>query len=158
MMKTLRTLAVCLAVLLTSSFACAQAVNVSQQVTLAGLRSANGQGSFYAAAYGADGSLFLLYDQHDGVRVLKLNAAGSTVLAQAQLGTVGDSPLAMALDPAGNVYVTGTSTSGNLNGTSGSAFPSRADTSTNSFLAKFDANLNVDFITFLGAGDRKSVV
>ena len=157
MMKTLRTLAICLAVLLASSPAYAQAVNVSQQVTLAGLRSANGQGSFPAAAYGADGSLFLLYDQHDGVRVLKLNTAGSTVLAQAQLGTAGDSPLAMALDPAGNVYVTGISTSGNLSATSGSAFPSRADTSTNSFLAKFDANLNVDFVTFLGAARASAI-
>ena len=157
MMKTLRTLAVCLAVSLTSSLARAQVVNVSQQVTLAGLRSANGQGSFPAAIYSADGSLFLLYDQHDGVRVLKFNAAGSTVLAQAQLGTVGDSPLAIALDPAGNVYITGTSTSGNLSGTSGSAFPSRADTSTNSFLAKLDANLNIDFVTFLGAGRTSAV-
>jgi len=152
MMKTLRTLAICTAVLLGHILAPAQAVNTSQQVTLAGLRSAAGHGSFPAAAYAADGSLFLLYDQADGVRVLKLSAAGTSVLAQAQVGATGDAAIAMALDPTGNVYVAGTSTSGNLSGTSGSAFPARADTSTNSFVAKFDANLNVAFVTFLGAG------
>jgi hypothetical protein len=155
-MKTLPILAICTVLLFGPRLAQSQPVNTSQQVTLAGLRSANGHGSFPAASYGPDGSLYLLYDQRDGIRVLKLNAAGTTVLAQAQLGTTGDSPLAIALDPAGNVYVAGTSTSTNLSGTSAAAFPSRADASTNSFLAKFDANLNTVFVTFLGAG-RTSV-
>ncbi len=134
-----------------------QAVNVSQQVTLAGLRSGNGQGSFPAAAYASDGSLFLLYDQKDGVRVLKLNAAGTSVLAQAQLGTVGDSAVALALDAADNVYVVGPSSSGALSGTAGAAFPARANTSTNSFLAKFDASLAPSFVTFLGSGQTAVV-
>ncbi|MEO7029630.1 MAG: choice-of-anchor D domain-containing protein [Acidobacteriaceae bacterium] len=152
MMKLFRIAAICMTVLPGYVLMRAQAVNTSQQVTLAGLRSTNGHGSFPGAAYAADGSLYLLYDQKDGVRVLKLNAAGTTVLAQAQLGATGDSPVALALDPSGNVYVVGTSTSGSLSGTSGTAFPSRADTSTNSFVAKFDAGLNVNFVTFLGAG------
>ena len=152
MTKTAACLAICFAILLACPLAQSQAVNAAQRVTLAGLRTSNGHGSFPAAAYGADGSLFLLYDQSDGVRVLKLNAAGTALLAQAQLGAGGDLPLALALDPSGNVFVTGTSTSGSLSGSTGSAFPSRADTSINSFLARFDANLNLVFVTFLGAG------
>jgi hypothetical protein len=130
----------------------AQAVNAAQQVNLLGLRSLNQYGSFTAAAYGPSGSLYLLLDEHDGVRLLKVDAGGVNVLAQAQAGAMGDSGLAMAADPGGNVYVTGTSTSGSLNGTSGAAFPHAVDTSTNSFVAKYDANLNLVFLSFLGAG------
>jgi hypothetical protein len=129
-----------------------QAVNGSQQVVLEGLRANAGYGSFVAAAYAADGSLLLLYDQHDGVRLLKTDAAGATVLAQAQVGAAGDAPVGLAVDPAGNVYVTGTTSSGTLKGTAGAAFGAVADSSTNSFLAKFDASLNLKFLTFLGAG------
>jgi hypothetical protein len=129
-----------------------QAVNGSQQVVLEGLRANAGYGSFVAAAYAADGSLLLLYDQHDGVRLLKTDAAGATVLAQAQVGAAGDAPVGLAVDPAGNVYVTGTTSSGTLQGTAGAAFGAVADSSTNSFLAKFDASLNLKFLTFLGAG------
>jgi hypothetical protein len=138
--------------LLFSAACLSQTVNTSQQILLEGLRSTGGAGSFPAAGYAADGSLFLLYDQHDGIRILKSDASGATVLAQAQLGAAGDAPLAMAVDPAGNVYVTGTTTSGALHGSSTAAFPAAADTSTNSFLAKYDANLKLVFVTFLGAG------
>src|SRR6202000_265666 len=55
-------------------------------------------------------------------------------------------------EASGNVYVTGTTTSGALTGTASAAFPSAADSSTNSFVAKYDSNLNLKFLTFLGAG------
>jgi hypothetical protein len=130
----------------------AQTVNTSQQVTLQGLRTSANHGSFTAAAYAADGSLILLYNQHDGIRLLKTNAAATTLLAQSQQGATGDSGLAVALDPSGNIYVTGTTTSNRITGTSGTAYPSRYDTTTNSFVAKYDANLNPLWLTFLGAG------
>ncbi len=130
----------------------AQTINASQAVVLEGLRSQAGAGSFVAAAYAPDGGLVLLYDQHDGVRLVKADATGATVVAQAQVGAAGDTPVAMALDAAGNVYVAGTTTSGTLRGTSGAAFGTAADSSTNSFVAKFDAGLNLVFLTFLGAG------
>jgi len=130
----------------------AQTVNANQQVTLQGLLSTGNRGSFLAAANAADGTLYLLLNQGDGVRVLKTNAAATTVLAQAYTGATGDAGVALALDPAGNLYVTGTSSSGSLVGTSGVPFPHAADNSTNSFLAKFDSNLNLVFLTFLGAG------
>jgi hypothetical protein len=107
----------------------AQAVNTTQQVTLLGLLTQANRGNFLAAANAADGSLYLLLDQGDGVRVLKTNAAATTVLAQSHVGATGDAGVAMAVDPNGNVYVTGTSSSGSLAGTGGVPFPSAADTS-----------------------------
>jgi hypothetical protein len=126
--------------------------NASQAVIVAGLVSASGRGAFRAATFGPNGNLYLVLDEHDGLRVLEMDAAATTVLAQAHEGAAGDAGIALALDPAGNVYVTGTTSSGTLSGLGGGAFPAPADTSTNSFLAKFDANLNPLFLTFLGAG------
>ncbi len=123
-----------------------------QQLAFTGLRTAAGQGQFNAVQSDSSGNLYLLLDQHDGIRILKTDPTATNLLAQAYLGAKGDIGLAMALDPAGNVYITGTTTSGSLTGTNGSAFPAPADTSTNSFVAKFDANLNPIFLTFAGSG------
>ena len=123
-----------------------------QQLLFVGLRSVAQQGQFNAIQTDASGDLYLLLDQKDGVWLLKTDSTATTVLAQAHIGAKGDVGLAMALDPAGNVYVTGTTTSGALTSTSGAAFPNPADTSTNSFIGKFDANLNPLFVTFCGSG------
>jgi hypothetical protein len=149
-----RSALLCLLTLATlhSSAAIAQTVNASQQVVLEGLRSANGKGNFTAAAVGPNGHLYLLLDQGDGIRLLESDSTGASLLAQTQTGAAGDSGVAMALDPAGNIYVTGTTTSSTLTGTSGVVYPHRADSSINSFLAKYDANLNLVFLTFLGSG------
>jgi trimeric autotransporter adhesin len=130
----------------------AQVVNATQSVTLQGLRTANAHGSFTAAQWAPDGTLILLLDEHDGIRLLKSDSTGTNLLAQTQTGAAGDSGLSLTLDPAGNIYVTGTTTSGTLTGITGAAFPSRADTSTNSFLAEYNANLQLVALTFLGAG------
>jgi hypothetical protein len=129
-----------------------QLVNAAQQVTLQGLRSSAGYGSFTAAAYGPDGSLYLLLDEHNGLRILKTDAGAANVLAQANAGAAGDSGVAIAVDSSGSVYVAGTSSSGVLSGTSTAAYPRTADSSINSFIAKYDANLNLAYLTFLGAG------
>ena len=105
---------------------------------------------FNAVQSDASGNLYLLLDQKDGVRLLKTDPTATTILAQTQLGAAGDIGLAMALDPSGNLYITGITTSGSLQSTSGAAFPSPADTSTNSFIGKFDQNLNEIFLTFAG--------
>lgn len=139
-----------------SSYVRAQTVNASQQVVLEGLLSSAGHGKFHAATYASDGSLLLLLDEHDGVRVLKTDSTGSTLLAQSHMGAAGDSGVAMAMDSSGYLYVAGTTTSGTLAGTSGVPFPSVADASTNSFLAKYDANLNLVFLTFLGSGETSA--
>jgi hypothetical protein len=121
-------------------------------LALAGLRSVGNQGQFNGIQADASGNLILLLDQQDGVRLLKTDPTATTLLAQAHLGSQGDSGLALARDPAGNIYVTGTSTSGTLAGTSGAAFPAASGTSTNSFVAKFDSSLNLAFVTFTGSG------
>lgn len=128
----------------------------SQQLAFAGLRAAAGKGQFNAVAIDGGGNLYLLYDQKDGIRILKADATATQVLAQTQIGSSGDIGLALALDPSGNVYVTGTTTSGSLPTTSGVPFPTRADSSTNSFVAKFDSSLNTVFVTYAGSGRMAS--
>ncbi|HWW22842.1 MAG TPA: SBBP repeat-containing protein, partial [Edaphobacter sp.] len=127
-----------------------------QHIAFTGLRSTASPSSnpaqFNAVKTDASGNLYLLLDQKDGVRLLKTDPTATNILAQAQLGAAGDIGLAMALDPSGNIYITGTTTSGTLASTSGSAFPTAADTSTNSFIAKFDPSLNPIFVTYTGSG------
>jgi len=123
-----------------------------QQLAFAGLRAVAYEGQINAVQTDKSGNLYLLIDQEDGVRLLKTDAAGANVLAQAQIGAKGDIGLAMALDPAGNVYVTGTTTSGAMTATAGAAFLTPSGSSINSFVAKFDGSLNTAFITFAGGG------
>jgi hypothetical protein len=142
---------VCLCSFLVAANSFAFAQN-TQQLAFAGLRASNGKGQFNAVKTDAAGNLYLLYDQKDGVRIIKTDATANQILAQTLIGAAGDSGLAMALDPAGNVYVTGTTSSGSLAATSGVAFPTRSDSSTNSFIAKFDSSLNTVFVTYAGSG------
>src|SRR6266851_3807812 len=127
-----------------------------QQLVFAGLRATasptSNPAQFNAVKTDATGNLYLLLDQNDGIRLLKTDPTATNLLAQTQLGAHGDIGLSMALDPSGYIYITGTTTSGSLATTSGVAFPTPADTSTNSFIAKFDANLNTLFVTYTGSG------
>ncbi|HEY6374146.1 MAG TPA: SBBP repeat-containing protein [Edaphobacter sp.] len=124
----------------------------TQQLVFTGLRSVASQGQFNAVQTDPSGNLYLLLDQKDGVRLLKTDPTATNILAQAQIGAAGDIGLALALDPAGNIYITGTTTSSSLTTSSGVVFPARADASTNSFVAKFDTSLNPLFVTYTGSG------
>ena len=126
------------------------APNTTQQLAFAGLRTAGMQGQFNGVKTDGAGNLYLLLDQKDGVRLLKTDNAAQSILAQALLGATGDIGTALALDPAGNIYVAGTTTSTKLTATAGAAIATRTDSSTNSFVAKFDANLNPLFVSFTG--------
>lgn len=130
----------------------ARAQFAPQQVILEGLLTQNHRGSFTSSAFAPDGSLYLLLDQGDGIRVLKADSNGTTLEAQLHIGAAGDSGAALTTDPNGNVYIAGTSSSGALAGTSGAPFPAAADSSTNSFVAKLDSQLNLIFLTFVGSG------
>lgn len=122
-----------------------------QHITFAGLYAGPANyAQINAICIGSQGNLYLLIDQHDGVRILETDGAANNVVAQAQIGATGDIGLAMALDPAGNVYITGTTSSGALTASRGAAFVSPSGSSTNSFLAKFDSSLNPLFTTFAG--------
>jgi trimeric autotransporter adhesin len=126
-----------------------------QQLLFAGLLGSSNPSQLYAQFNAiqsdASGNLYLLLDQKDGVRLLKTDPTATNILAQAHFGATGDIGLAMALDPAGNVCITGTTTSEAIASTAGAAFPSAADTSINSFIGKFDQNLNPIFITYAGS-------
>ena len=145
-----------IALFLIANIVCAQASNTSQQLVFAGLRSVGQKGQINGVQTDSAGNIYLLLDQGDGVRVLKTDAAAGTVLAQVQIGATGDVGLALALDSTGSIYVTGTTTSSALTGTSGAAIPFRTDSSTNSFVAKFDTGLTPIFVTFT-VGSRIAV-
>ena len=151
MWKILRSI-VCICAALFCAASPAQTTSATSAITFEGLRLSANKGSFKAAQYAPDGSLVLLYDQGDGLRLLKTDAQATALQAQAQAGFTGDDGIALTLDAQGNAYVVGTSTSGKLTGTGAVPFPQPADSTTNSFLAKFDPNLNLVFLTFLGAG------
>ena len=129
--------------------------NVAQQLSFAGLRTSGGKGHFLSVATDATQSIYLLYDQGDGVRVMKLSPDATKLLAEAILGQAGDVGSAMTLDPTGNVYITGTSSSGQLHATSGAAFSNPAAGTSGSFVARFDADLNPSWVSFTG-GSRIS--
>ena len=125
----------------------------AQQLSLQGLRSQNGLGQFNGLRADAVGNLYTLLDAKDGVRLLKFDPSATQLLGQAQLGQAGDQGVALALDTAGNIYVVGTSSSsGSVTGTAGTAFPTRADSTTNSFLVKFTPALAEQWLTFMGSG------
>lgn len=123
----------------------------AQQLVFAGLRSVAAQGQINSVATDAAGNIYLLLDQGDGVRMLKVDSVGGALLAQAQLGAKDDVGIAMALDPLGNIYVAGTTSSSTLVATPGAAFAARNDTLQSSFVAKYDAGLHPLFVTFTGA-------
>ncbi len=125
----------------------------AQQLSLQGLRSQNGLGQFNGLKTDATGNLYTLLEAADGVRLVKFDATGTQLLGQIQVGQAGDQAVALALDASGNVYVAGTSSStGSVTGTTGTAFPTRTDSTTNSFLIKFNAALTEQWLTFLGSG------
>ena len=124
----------------------------AQQVTLSGLKSLNGVGAFHGLRQDAARNLYTLFAAGDGIRLLKFNPAATVLLGQTQIGQPGDSGIGLDLDAIGNIYVAGTSDSrGSVAGTSGTAFPTRVGTRTNSFVAKFTPDLTLQWLTFCGA-------
>ena len=135
-----------LALLLPCNLPAQLTADATQQLVFAGLRTSAAKGQFTAVTSDSAGDVYLLYDQGDGVRILKITNDGIAVLAETLMGAAGDSGVAMTLDAAGDLYVAGVSGSGGLAATPGAAIPQ----STSAFLAKFDSGLNEMFLTFTG--------
>ncbi len=152
MKRTARAFFVTLGLLLSLGLAAGAQAPGPQQLAFAGLHSVSQQGQFNAVATDASGNIVLLLDQGDGIRLLKTDGSAGNLLAQVSVGSAGDQGLAMALDPSGNIYVTGQSVSNALSGTSGAPFVHAVDATPNSFVAKFDANLALQWLTFGGSG------
>jgi hypothetical protein len=126
----------------------------AQQLVFAGLDAVSNAGQINSVQVNSAGDIYLLVNQGDGVRVIETDPAATTVLATAYIGAKNDVGLAMALDPSGNVYVTGTTDSGSLTATSGAAFRTFTGSQTNSFVAKFSSALGTPlFVTFCGGAD-----
>lgn len=138
-----------------AGFSQSAASTAGQQLAFAGLRvaDANGipAGQISGIATDSSGEIFLLLDQNDGVRLLKTDAGAGSVLAEEHIGAKSDQGLALALDPNGNVYVAGSTSSGALSTTAGAAIASGTSAGTHSFVAKFGSNLNLEFVTFTGS-------
>jgi trimeric autotransporter adhesin len=103
--------------------------------------------SFPGVQLDSSGNIYLLLDENDGVRLLKLNPSGINILASAHIGAAGDHGIALALS-ANEIYVTGIAGSGTLSASSGAAeaFP----TAQSSFLAGFSSSLSPLFLTSTG--------
>lgn len=74
----------------------------AQQLAFAGLLSSGNPGQFNAVQTDTSGSLYLLLDQKDGIRIIKSDPTATTVVAQTHIGAHGDIGLALYLDPSGN--------------------------------------------------------
>ena len=125
----------------------------AQSLTLAGIYGVDAGVDSSAAAFAgvqmdSSRNIYLLLDEGDGIRLLKLNPAGSTLLASTHLGAAGDHGTTLALDSSGNVYVAGVAGSGALAVTAGAALDFPAGQS--SFVAKFTSSLGESFLTSTG--------
>jgi Beta-propeller repeat len=126
----------------------------------------SGFDSIYAATTDAEGNLYVAGETSSGSMtnpsaaarsdrdafVAKLNSAGTQVLYTVYLGGgVYDSGRGIALDPLGNIYLTGVTDSSNFPVTAG-AFLTRVPGSQNAFVAKFNPNFGLQYSTYLGGG------
>lgn len=71
-------------------------------------------------------------------------------------GSADDAPTAVAVDPQGNVFITGTTASGDLPGTS-QAFQKSLHGLRDGFVAKFDASGRLLWTSYLGGNDSTTV-
>src|SRR5579871_862844 len=125
----------------------------------------SGYDAIYGAAADAAGNLYVTGETSSGgltnpalavrpdrdVFVAKLNSTATQVLYLVYLGGTGnDSGKGIALDPAGNAYVTGVTTSANFPVTAG-AFTTTAPGPENAFAAKLAPTGNLLYATYLGA-------
>ncbi len=126
----------------------------------------SGFDAVYAAATDAQGNLYVAGETSSGsitnpssaarssrnAFVAKLNSAGTQVLYTVYLGgSAYDSGRGIALDPSGNIYLTGVTESSNFPVTAG-ALLTQASGAQYAFVAKFSPSFVLQYSTYLGGG------
>jgi Beta-propeller repeat len=126
----------------------------------------SGFDSIYGAATDAQGNLYVAGETSSGsitnpsvtarssrtAFVAKLNGSGIQVLYTAYLGgSAYDSGRGIALDPSGNIYITGVTESSDFPVTTG-AFLTHAPGSQEAFVAKLSSGFVLQYSTYLGGG------
>ncbi len=112
------------------------------------------QGNLYVAGETSSGSLTNPSAAPCSSRdafIAKLNPSGTQAFVAYLGGSDYDSGNGIALDPAGNIYVTGETNSSNFPVTSG-AFLTHAPGGEDAFVAKFTPNFALQYSTYLGGG------
>ena len=116
-------------------------------------------GNVYVAGETSSGSLTnpsLATRSSRDVFVAKFNSAGTQVLTAYLGGSDYDSARGIALDPLGNIYVTGVTNSTDFPITSG-ALLTLAPEAPDAFVVKLNASLQLQYSTYLGRKSRLSI-
>lgn len=111
-------------------------------------------GNLYVTGETSSGSLTNSSTQPRSSRdafVARFNSAGSLIMVVYVGGSQYDSGRGIALDPLGNVYITGVTESSDFPVTSG-AFQTRAAGTQSAFVVKLNGNLGLQYATYLGGG------
>jgi hypothetical protein len=125
--------------------------------------------SIYGAASDAQGNLYVTGETSSGsltnaslpprssrdAFIAKINSAGTQVSVAYLGGSNYDSGRGIALDPSGNIYVTGVTESSDFPVTNG-ALLSRAPGSQGAFVTKFSPSFTLQYSTYLGGGSADS--
>ena len=112
-------------------------------------------GAFQTVKGGGGGSCSNAWDSGDDAFVTKLDPSGSALVYSTYLGGSGDDQgFGIAVDPAGNAYVTGNTTSSNFPTTAG-AIDTTLNGSDDAFVTKLDpAGSMLVYSTYLGGSER----
>lgn len=128
-----------------------QVTNQAQGFTFAGLHAAGTNTKFLSVRVEVTGTLLVLDDEGDGIRVLRLGGTNHELISQTLLGASGDHGTQLTLGPAGEIYLTGTLSSGALSATVGAAISQPPAGKNSTFVAHLDSALGLQWLSFTGA-------
>ena len=135
----------------TTAQATNQVTNQAQGFTFAGLHAAGTNAKFLSVQVEISGTLLVLDDEGDGIRVFRLGGTNHELVSQTLLGTSGDHGTQLTLGPGGEIYLTGTLSSGSLSATSRAAIAQPPPGKNNTFVAQLDSALVLQWLSFTGA-------
>ncbi len=133
-----------------------QVTNQVQRFSFAGLHDAGSDAQFQSVASEPGGTLLLLEDDGDGIRLIRVGATNHELVSGNLLGAAGDHGNVLTLGPAGEIYVAGTLSSGSLSATAGAAMQQQSSSGPSTFVARLDNALQLQWLSYTGAS-RSSV-